>query len=541
MSIFEELHARLGDRYSIERELGHGGMGAVYLARDLRLDRLVALKVLPAEYAVLPALRERFLRETRMAASFSHPNIVPVYAVEEAPDLLAYVMSYVEGESLGERVKRAGPLSIRDTVRLLQDVGYALAYAHGRGVVHRDIKPDNVMIERATGRALVMDFGIARVITAAPIDAYREGLTRVGEVIGTPEYMSPEQASGDQVDGRSDLYSLGLTAHFALTGYPPMAGATTGKILAKQITEQLPRLITLRPEAPPPLADAIDRCVEKDPAARFATAELLVEALDVAQLAQPEIPLAIRLFAQEVATLSMLLIGGAILSYVLYTGAEENLSLLDTMLPVLMVFGVLFTRVLQTVSDARRLAYAGFTADDVHQGLQAASAERDQHRAELRADPVTRRARRRTIAWAAALIVMSIAMWRGALALRTKLGPRQYHTPIPGIILVVSGTITLGIGVVLLVRSPFRMSLSERLFRLVWLGPIGRAFVRVAGSGVARSTAAATVTPARPVVPHPTVRQPSVKVDNGAPADRVANLELRVTELEKWRTGADRA
>src|SRR5258708_4196707 len=110
MSILEELHSRLGDRYSIERELGHGGMGAVYLARDLRLDRLVALKVLPAEYAVLPALRERFLRETRMAASFSHPNIVPVYAVEEAPDLLAYVMSYVEGESLGERVKRAGPL-----------------------------------------------------------------------------------------------------------------------------------------------------------------------------------------------------------------------------------------------------------------------------------------------------------------------------------------------------------------------------------------------------------------------------------------------
>ena len=161
-------------------------MGAVYLARDLRLDRLVALKVLPAEYAVLPALRERFLRETRTAASFSHPNIVPVYAVEEAPDLLAYVMSYVEGESLGERVKRSGPLSIRDTVRLLQDVGYALAYAHGRGVVHRDIKPDNVMIERATGRALVMDFGIARVITAAPADVRQEGLTRVGEVIGTP-------------------------------------------------------------------------------------------------------------------------------------------------------------------------------------------------------------------------------------------------------------------------------------------------------------------------------------------------------------------
>src|ERR1043166_8607431 len=230
----EDLRARLGDRYRIERELGRGGMGAVYLARDIKLDRPVALKVLPAGYAASPALRERFLRETRLAASFSHPNIVPVYAVEEADDLLAFVMSYVEGESLTERVKRAGPIGARDTVRLLQDVGYALAYAHGRGIVHRDIKPDNIMIERATGRAMVMDFGIARVI-AAPEAAAVEGLTRIGEVVGTPEYMSPEQATGDRVDGRSDLYALGLTAWFALTGRPPITGDTTGKLLARQI------------------------------------------------------------------------------------------------------------------------------------------------------------------------------------------------------------------------------------------------------------------------------------------------------------------
>ncbi|HEY6219649.1 MAG TPA: serine/threonine-protein kinase, partial [Gemmatimonadaceae bacterium] len=151
----EQLSARLRDRYVIERELGRGGMGTVYLARDVKLDRPVALKVLPAEFAAMAGLRDRFLRETKTAASFSHPNIVPVYSVEEGDDLLAFAMAYVEGESLADRVKRAGPLTVRDIVRVLQDVGYALAYAHGRGVVHRDIKPDNIMIERATGRALV--------------------------------------------------------------------------------------------------------------------------------------------------------------------------------------------------------------------------------------------------------------------------------------------------------------------------------------------------------------------------------------------------
>ncbi|HEY9229179.1 MAG TPA: serine/threonine-protein kinase, partial [Gemmatimonadaceae bacterium] len=176
MIAVDRLASKLGDRYRIERELGRGGMGAVYLARDVRLDRPVALKVLPPEFATQAALRDRFLRETRTAASFSHPNIVPVYAVEEADDILAYAMAFVEGESLAERVRRAGPLSVRDTVRMLQDVGYALAYAHGRGVVHRDIKPDNIMIERATGRALVMDFGIARLISA-PMPAGGEGLT----------------------------------------------------------------------------------------------------------------------------------------------------------------------------------------------------------------------------------------------------------------------------------------------------------------------------------------------------------------------------
>ncbi len=269
MTSLTDLQAQLGGRYAIERELGRGGMGAVYLARDEKLGRPVALKVLPAEFATATALRDRFLRETRMAASFSHPNIVPVYAVEESDDFLAYVMGYIEGESVAERVRRAGPLSVREVVRLLQDVGYALAYAHGRGIVHRDIKPDNIMIERATSRALVMDFGVSRTI-AAPEDGATAGLTRVGEVVGTAEYMSPEQATGDRVDGRSDLYSLGLTAYYALTGRVAMAADSTGKALVKQITETLPPMASVRPDLPAALADAIDRCLMKDPEARFA-------------------------------------------------------------------------------------------------------------------------------------------------------------------------------------------------------------------------------------------------------------------------------
>ena len=265
----ERIRGAVGSRYHIERELGRGGMGSVYLARDLRLDRPVALKVLPPEFAEQSALRERFLLETRTAARFSHPNIVPVYAVEESPDVIAYAMGFIEGETLTERVQRTGPLPAREIVRLLQDVGYALAYAHGRGVVHRDIKPDNIMLERATGRALVMDFGISRsILKPQSVTA----LTRVGEVVGTPEYMSPEQASGDHVDGRSDLYSLGLTAHFAATGRVAVTGETTQKILVKQLTEPIPPISESRSGLPAAPADAIDRCVKKDPAARFATA-----------------------------------------------------------------------------------------------------------------------------------------------------------------------------------------------------------------------------------------------------------------------------
>ena len=528
----DSIHRALGDRYAIERELGRGGMGTVYLARDLRLDRLVALKVLPAEFASQVALRERFLRETRTAASFSHPNIVPVYAVEESDALLAYAMGLVEGETLAERVHRMGPLPTREIVRVLQDVGYALAYAHGRGVVHRDIKPDNVMVERATGRALVMDFGISRSM-AHPV-ASAASLTRVGEVVGTPEYMSPEQASGDVVDGRSDLYALGLTAHFAATGRTAVTGETTQKILVKQLTEAVPPIAAARPDLPAALAMAIDRCVAKEPDERFATAEALVEAIDAAQLAEPEIPLPIRLFAGEASTLSMLTLGVLFVTWLLVRSVND--SALDTLILVVLLFAVLLTRALTTLSEARRLAVAGFSSDDVERGMTLVVEERSERRRELRADPDTMRRRRATLVWGAGMLAAALVMVRVAYGMRIPSGNGSYGNLPSGIVLLFSGTAMFGTSIVLLLKSPFRMPPGEQLFRIVWLGPIGRAFVRFAARGVRGAPSGALH--AR-VLALPLVAERVMTRNNAEPVtppvDHVRTLEERVYDLERWR------
>jgi serine/threonine-protein kinase len=537
MASVDTLRTQLGDRYSIERELGRGGMGTVYLARDRRLDRLVALKVLPAEVASQATLRDRFIRETRMAAGFSHPNIVPVYSIEETADLLAYAMAYVEGESLADRIKRSGPMNVRETVKLLQDTGYALAYAHGRGVVHRDIKPDNIMIERATGRAMVMDFGIARAITgAAP--AATQGLTRVGEVVGTPEYMSPEQATGDEVDGRSDLYALGLTAIFALTGRPAITGDTTGKVLAKQITEQLPSMKSVRPDTPQALSDAIDRCVMKDPAERFQTGEELVETIDAAKLSGPEVPLVIRMLQQDLASFSMVLVFGVVIVYFMYlisqTGAGGDIAL-----PMVILISVLLTRMTQGMRDVGRVAATGFSSTDIEKGLRSVLAERDMRRAELRTDVATQRARRRTLVAGAIQLAIGIAAFWGAMQFRyPNPNGRGYMVDPPGGFLVLVSMILLGTSIALLLRSPFKRPLGERFYRVVWLGPVGRGFIRMSGrsawkrdaNGAVRSRPGVTVPPASPIT------QPRVVAKPVAPPDRIEALERRVTELERWRS-----
>ena len=529
----DAIRRALGDRYAIERELGRGGMGTVYLARDVRLDRPVALKVLPAEFASQVALRDRFLQETRTAAKFSHPNIVPVYAVEDVNGVLAYAMGYVEGETLAERVARMGPLPVREIVRMLQDVGYALAYAHGRGVVHRDVKPENVMLERATGRALVLDFGISRSMTHAVQVA--AALTRVGEVVGTPEYMSPEQASGDVVDGRSDLYSLGLTALFAASGHTVVTAETTQKVLVKQLTERVESVRLLRPDVPEALAVAIDRCVEKDPALRFPTAEALVEAIEAAQLAKPDIPVPVRLFAGEVSQLSVIAFGIVLYSWFFIRVSHESSA--DTLLPIVGLISVLFMRALTTLSEARRLAMAGFGADDIMAGFQRVMAERAERRAELRADPDTRRRRRLTLRTAAVMLPAAAAMVVIAFRMRIPLGPRRYATPFPAVVLVFAGTVLFGMSAVLLLKSPFRIPPGERVFRALWMGRIGRAFVTLGTRNVKRTGAKAIHRPGAPAIGVQRAVAPAAR-DGQAPkpvasTDRVLDLERRVSALEE--------
>ena len=552
-SDIDHVRACLGTKYAIERELGRGGMGAVYLARDLRLDRPVALKVLPSAYAMDAALRERFLRETRTAASFSHPNIVPVHAIEESEDIVAFAMGYVEGEVLTERVRRGGPLGTRELVRLLQDVGYALAYAHGRGVVHRDIKPDNVMIERATGRALLMDFGISRTITKAPTGV--AGLTRVGEVVGTPSYMSPEQASADALDGRSDIYSLGLVAYFAATGRTVMSGSTPQRILIRQLTEAVPPLTEERSDLPKALTDAIDRCVAKDPAARFPTAEALVEAIDEAQLAAPDIPIPIRAFAQELSTLLLVIASLAVFTWITMRNAPPDLDTLDRMLPVVFFFGIGLTRTLQSLSVVRRLVEAGFSATDIMRALRATVDEQESVRAQIKRSAESHTRRRRTIVIGLLQIPGAVALFYFAARMR---GP-ALNAPVPpgvkpifaaptlaGTAALYGGLMLIAGSLVLLSRSPFTMSPGERVFRLIWLGPIGRAFVRIGARSVGVTSRdgdtprTGIVSPEQSraiVAPHAAAPLVAPVVESDGVAPSIALLDARVKALEQWRDG----
>jgi serine/threonine-protein kinase len=289
---FIAFQSALSGRYFLEGELGRGGMGIVYRARDVALDRLVALKLLPPRLADDPGVRDRFLREARLAAKLSHPHIVPIFAVEEVGDFVYFAMAFIEGTTLGDRIRTRGPVPPSDTCRIVREVAWGLAYAHSQGVVHRDVKADNILLERASGRALIADFGIARVTQAT-------GTTGAGEILGTAEYMSPEQASGEPVDRRSDIYSLGIVAFYALTGRLPFEGPSVGAILARQITQPAPPVARAADGIPSKLASAVDRCLEKDPARRFQTAEDLADGVGAAIEARRELPVPLRVFLRK--------------------------------------------------------------------------------------------------------------------------------------------------------------------------------------------------------------------------------------------------
>lgn len=273
------LTQALGGSYTIEGEIGRGGMGVVYGARDERLKRKVAIKVLPPELGFREEIRTRFLREAETAARLNHPHIVPIHSVGESPDRLVYfVMAFIDGEPLSAKLKRRGRLPPEEARRILVETADALGAAHALGIIHRDVKPDNILLEGSRGRVVVTDFGIAKALSSTTGGAT---LTATGVAIGTPHFMSPEQAAGDrEIDGRSDLYSLGVVAYQMLAGELPFHAPTVPGILMKQITERAPLLTDKRPDCPEDLTAAVMRCLEKDPEERWPTADALRRALE---------------------------------------------------------------------------------------------------------------------------------------------------------------------------------------------------------------------------------------------------------------------
>jgi serine/threonine-protein kinase len=269
---FARFANALAGQYELECEVGRGGMGIVYRARDLRLARRVAVKTLPAHLANDDVVRERFLREARTAGSLSHQHIVPIHRADELGGHVFFVMGYVDGQSLAQRIRDAGRLDPREVVAILTDVADALGYAHKRGVVHRDVKAETILIDAATNGAMVTDFGIARLAEAAP-------LTATGQVLGTVHYLSPEQVSGEAVDARSDIYSLGIVGFLALSGTFPFDAPLASAVLIAHVTKSPPPLHTVAPNTPRVLADLIDRCLAKDPNERPQSCGEIADAL----------------------------------------------------------------------------------------------------------------------------------------------------------------------------------------------------------------------------------------------------------------------
>jgi Protein kinase domain len=341
---FLALQELLAGRYSIERELGRGGMGIVLLARDVALDRPVAIKLLPPHLAALPDERDRFLQEARTAAGLAHPNIVPIHLVEAHGDLVFFVMGFVDGETLRDRVERAGPLPPRLATKLLQEVAWALGAAHQRGVIHRDVKPDNIMIERATERAVVTDFGIALGSRAGKAES-------PGSVTGTARYMSPEQACGEPVDARSDLYSLGATFFYALTGRAPFEAANLPAIITKHVYEPAPQVVALRPEVPAKLSTVVDRLLRKAPSERFQTADDLARVAGELRGRDFRAPPLLRAFVRNAQVSTLVLLASVL--------AGKGMGIIG---------GILL---FQLVVVARRLLKDGYTFGDIRAALLA--------------------------------------------------------------------------------------------------------------------------------------------------------------------------
>lgn len=359
--LFVRLQTALAGEYSLERELGRGGMGVVYLAREVRLAREVAIKMLPPALAERPGMREQFLREAQTAARLSHPNIVPIHRVDEARGLVYFVMAYVPGETLAQRIREHGPLSVPQTAQVLRDVAWALTYAHASGIIHRDVKAENILLERGTGRALMTDFGIAGVAHAAR-DAD-------GAVTGSAHYASPEQIAGEAPDAASDLYSLGVAGFLALTGRLPFDAPTTREVIAMHLNARPPSIAALAPTVPPRFAQLIERCLAKRPEHRFRSASEFAEALDHAVEKPREIPAPIRVWLARTGQRRRVAVGASV--YVSVVGAFPLSLAMHLGVAGVVVFGGLLVTTLGLsvglpwLYSTRKVLSAGYDINDL--------------------------------------------------------------------------------------------------------------------------------------------------------------------------------
>jgi len=494
--LLPDLQRALAGRYVLERRLGRGGMGVVYLARELRLDRRVAIKLLPPERAVQPAARERFLREARTAARLSHPGIVPIFAVHEVSDFVYFAMAYVDGDTLGRRVRQRGPVPYDTAARLLEEVARALAYAHDRGVVHRDVKPDNILLDLATGRALVSDFGIARVGS--------DTITGPQRVVGTAEFMSPEQVLGERVDPRSDLYSLGVVGFFALSGELPFVGPDDMTVLARHVSDPPPPLASVAPGVPPRLAETIDRCLAKDPGARFPNGEALAAALAAALDRRAAV--AVRAFVTEARHLSTsALLYGAFAAVALpllalrLVGPEEPRARAAIVAAAAAIAAV---PLLVMVARVRRLRKAGYGREELIDALRAELSHRREELAFLYGDGPSRleRALRR-------LCYVCVAAAGGIVLALERLPGLAGVLGVPTLFGVTTATALLA-AVVARARTEHRTDpKAERRLRF-WTGPLGGWLFALAGLRLTprdgTGASAAALSPA--VTPVPGVR-----------------------------------
>jgi eukaryotic-like serine/threonine-protein kinase len=491
--IFIAFQSAVAGRYSIDRELGRGGMGIVYLAHEVHLDRLVAIKLLPPERAEDPSLRERFLREARHAAKLSHPNIIPIHSVAESGEFVYYVMAFVDGETLAERVRTRGPLAGAEGARVLREVSWALAHAHSQGLVHRDVKPDNILLEAGSGRALVADFGIAAA-TAEPSQG----------VAGTPEFMSPEQASGVDVDSRTDIYSLGATAFYAFSGRLPFEGKTATEVLARHATEAPPTLASVGASVPRRIAALVDRCLSKDPERRPASADDVAEQLGLSLEQRRELPVALRAFVKRSSRMD----GGGTL--IATFGLSSSAVILSNLYGgeygwATLIAGASLGPLGFMIGAARRLLRQGFSYADVAPAYQR---EREQISEELSVDrrggPVLLE---RVLKWVAipTMTTAGISALCGiGLGIGAKMSPdfwRVLQSSAAGPwlqLLFTVGVFSWGIGIsttlgylALLQR---RTDVDTGFWAKVWRGPLGRLAFSIAKRSGGKAVAPSAMT-----------------------------------------------